>query len=823
MLFSELTPEEQAASPSERERWLHSLAPYCLGVPGVPAPPRRPDYAAAVRACYAERPLPAEMNLLASWLEDEPLAPGTPPGGPRDMPTVPPGEPEPELFSAPPMAPLGENDVALAEEVEKALAARPVPYELSDRLEDYLALATLRPFAQRYAAACELRAIKAGYPLRDGRLPVPALLPVLLQKEFHYESDPNALADSSLFYELDASWLVRVARSILMVSPPVIQSEFKLLDLVSGRAYNDAPEQEILALVLAEGQNAGARREARDKLGASAVRSVRLRRLAAAFAWGTRLCRALTGRPYQLEMISNERLGYTRFNEEKLYISPMPILREEPYGDSIVRGLILHELGHHLYHKSPEALAIWEAADKTGMGELLNLVSDEHLERNLRTINPRYGHYLRRLNAYAFQQRQREIGVDTLLEHFGGHAFPILSSLRLRVARDPVCVVVQNGRLLRLMEAQGMSFARFMRALRMGLGDRYGDPKVAEALALFRGRFRHLDMSGLMAIAQRLKEIFGDETKLLNWMNQDESLRSSDDVDLPTRDELKNAMGQVMGGEGKQNDQHPRPRGRATGGMNLDPNVQFRTIDKIVRLKHDPMEHAKYARQVAREAQILRQCLHGLGLGFVPETMRTQGRRLDRGRTRDLLLRSDPRVLIARRMQRLTDLFLGVAIDCSSSMGGQRIEKAKLFGTLLAEAVRNQRGIDLRLFGFTEREIFDAGTARACAVHALQANGGNNDAAGLQHVYEVAQASQRKAKLLIMISDGLPSDCSVAALSHLVQRLTRRRYCCAQVAVAPLSQMCFPHYILLDDQNLADSTRKFGVVVRKLVQQALGA
>jgi hypothetical protein len=73
-----------------------------------------------------------------------------------------------------------------------------------------------------------------------------------------------------------------------------------------------------------------------------------------------------------------------------------------------------------------------------------------------------------------------------------------------------------------------------------------------------------------------------------------------------------------------------------------------------------------------------------------------------------------------------------------------------------------------------------------------------------------------------MISDGLPTECTVAALKGLVNRLTRWNYCCAQVAVQRLEEICFPHYILLEDREFDVSVRKFGEVVMKLVGQTLG-
>ncbi len=791
-------------------RWVHALFHPDPAVRRAAVDPNQP-WPASVPWHYVNHFLhdPANADLARTWLVKHGHIPDE--NGNFAAP-----EETPLPHTVPPTKPFTPEQARLISEVETALDNSTTSPAMATKIEAYLALGTAIPFFRRSQAAWALRNL--GLPFAD-------FFPLFLQNEWHPDRPFNeVLQDPSMLACLEQDAVAASVKSVLMADLPMpateLDSEFRLLDLLHARLPEEPAVQDALALILTFGKNSGARREARDKLQPDFGRSIRLNRLARAFAWGMRLGRALTGHPYRIEMISNEQLGYTRFTEEKLYISPMPILRDEPDGEAVVRGLILHEYGHHLFHKSDQALEIWDKADKSGLGKLLNLVADEHLERNLRQLNPDYGHLLKRLCSFAFQFRRREIPVDTLLNFLGDGAFEVLSQIRLRTARDPQCVLVQNGRLMRAMELRGVSFARFIRALRMGMGNRYGDPKVKEALALFRGGFRRSDMAKLLEIATRLREIFGEETQLLDWMNQDECLRWPNDEDLPTRDELQKALGQLpgAGGPGKQ-----QPRGLPTAwGINLDPNVQFNRIKDIVRLQHDPARHADYARKIAREAQLLRRWLEDLGLGFVPQAMRTQGRRLDRGRTLPLVLHNDPRVLIRRQLQRRTDLFVGVLIDCSSSMAGERIEKAKTFGTLLAEAVKNQRGIDLRLFGFTEMQIFDAGTARRCAVHALNAWGGNNDAAALQHAFECAQASPRKAKLLIMISDGLPTNCSVAALQHLVQRLTRRRYCCAQVAVAPLEQMCFPHYILLDDAHLAESVQKFGAVVRRLVQEALG-
>jgi hypothetical protein len=619
--------------------------------------------------------------------------------------------------------------------------------------------------------------------------------------------------------------LVDETMTAVLTAGPGVADERRLPALLDP-APVDAREDACTRL-MAEGVQDAARAEAAGRLGPRLSRARKLRRVADAFAWGVRAGRELTGKLFAVQMISGQALGYTRFEEDRLYITPLPILRGERHARHIVEGLLLHEIGHHVYHRGPDKKPVWAEAEREQLHPLLNLVADEHLERNLRAQDEGYGDRLKKLAAYAFQHSVREVPVELLLGCLQGRAFPVLAATKLGVARRAGCVLVEGGRVLLEMEKAGLSFARFVRALRMGLGNRHRDLKVAEALALFRRRFRSSTMPELLDIARRLREIFGWETGILSAFAQDELLRSCEG-DLAqhgegiSNDEVQSEVQRVL-------NPPPRQGGRGAGGppgprwINVNPNERFDLITQVVPVPFDPAQHAAYAQRVARHARRMRRYLERLGLAMEQERLRVRGRSFDRTRAAALVVRGDPRMLIARNLRVLTDLFLGVLIDCSGSMqSGNNIEKARLFGTLLAEAARGFRGIDLRLFGFTDKVIYDAGNARHCAVHALKADGGNNDAAALWYVAQLARASRRRAKLLVMVSDGLPTECSAAALKGLVARLSARwKMCCAQVAVQPLAEVCFPNYILLDEGDLDASVRKFGLVVARLVQKAM--
>ena len=271
----------------------------------------------------------------------------------------------------------------------------------------------------------------------------------------------------------------------------------------------------------------------------------------------------------------------------------------------------------------------------------------------------------------------------------------------------------------------------------------------------------------------------------------------------------------------KQRTGADKPGGRPW--INVAPKTEFDRITTIKRMPYDATLHAPYARRVERNARALRKYLEELGISLVPVRARTTGHRIDTSRLRGMVLRGDPRVLVARQRAIATDVFIAIIIDCSGSMSSRdNMERAKHFAVLIAEAARGLRGVDVRVFGFTDKVIYDCGDAARCAAHTLSASGGNNDAAALWHATNIAKQSQRRAKLLAMISDGLPTECSVDALRHLVELLTKReKMVCAQVAVQPISEVCFPHYVVVQDEAMDASVRRFGEILVKLVGRAL--
>ncbi len=623
------------------------------------------------------------------------------------------------------------------------------------------------------------------------------------------------------YYGLLEGDLVAGVESVLLAGQPCVPETVLVKWML---ALPEDTFEELATLVLKQSRRKITCQALLSRLPHTARRRGLLSRLAGIFLWGIKVGRQLTSRLFQIEMLGGEDLGYTRMEESRIFINPLPLFRGQQYGQEVVEGLILHELGHHVYHRGEEEKQTWQKASEEGIFSLLNLVSDEHLERNLRSMDPMYDRCLKRLAAFAFLHNRREVPVDKLLETLQFRAFAVLSNSKLEVARKAGRVGLRSGELFSSLEKEGeSSFGRFVRALRMGRGNRWGDEKVKQALKLFGSGFRDLKLADQLPIARELRKIFGQECELIKVLSQDGACEADPEEVLVlgeglTPEEMRRELERLQRDSGSSSQEGP-----PVYWLNKCADPTFPPLTQLVPVAFDAAVEREYVRQVARHARRLSQVFQQLGLTYQPQRYRIRGHRVDSARVSQAVLRGEVRILQSRQLRFKTDLFLGVLVDCSGSMQGESIHKARLFATLVAQAARGLKGLDLRVLGFNDTTLFDAGDAHRCAAHNLQVSGGNNDAGALAYAATLARASRRRARLLVMISDGLPTACSVDALRGVVEKLSRKeRICCAQVAVRPLKEVCFPHYIELQgDGQLGLQVAEFGRIIARLTYKTL--
>jgi hypothetical protein len=690
------------------------------------------------------------------------------------------------------------------------LLAQPHTREIAAGLRDFLAVGAHRPLHLRRTVARRLLE-------RGDTFGVPIVAGMFLDHEEQLALDllsamPAATRDRVV---------VALTAAELTVGPPLGAAK-RIMQLAASGHVSRACAQDVYMQLLEHSSDGNDRKEASQRAEPGPGRNAKLAALARAFAWGVRRGRDLTGRLFRVHMTpERQELGYTFLNESRIFVSPLPLLRGDQNGPAIVEGLILHELGHHRYHRGEAAAGIWRRAEKDGLGPLLNLVADEHLERNLRAMDAEHGDRLKQLSAHAFLHASREVGVQSLLDALLGGACEALTDVALGVAHRVDAVEIESGSLLRVLAWREGSFARFVRALRLGQGNRWNDPLVEKALAHFGAGFRRLDMAGLFAVTQAVAELFGGRHAVAALFGGHESipwsaLESDQHGENISDDEVQREVERIL--DPRQANSGPASGRPDRFALNVNPKEEFDRIDHVERLPHDPVKHRAVALHVRRHSMRLRDFFDRLGRSLVPHRGRLRGRALDRTRVRAVVTRRDPRMLVARETAVANDVSVATVIDCSGSMNAfDNLEKAKRFGVLVAEAVRDLSGVDARFFGFTDTVIFDAGDGDRCAVTSMEVQGGNNDAAALFHAARVAAASPRRTRVLVMISDGLPTECSTSALRALVTNLGRKGFVCAQVAVHPLEEVCFPNYVVLDEKNMDQSVARFGELIMKLV------
>ncbi|HEY4056402.1 MAG TPA: hypothetical protein VGM39_07325, partial [Kofleriaceae bacterium] len=385
------------------------------------------------------------------------------------------------------------------------LLAEPRTPETKDGLVRFLEVDQARPLHLRRDAAERLIVAEND----------PRGLPIIVEKLIEGQGDHKPLLTGviSRMHDLIAEAIVDVA----LIGGHAACSEKRLIALLDEirphRKLDPDLDGRLATRLLDEAQTKAGRKYGATRAVSDREAGSRMRAVAEVFAWGVRRGVELTGRQMRFHLTSEQKdFGYTFLDGNQVYVSALPMLRGEPNGIDVVEGLVLHELGHHAYHRGEEPQAIWKKAHEEGLGHLLNLIADEHLERNLRGVEPEYGDRLKRLGAYAFQHAPQEIKVTSLLQSMRGSSARALIGTELEVAFDEEAVRLKRGAILSQLEKHGHPLARFSRALRMNLGNRYADPLVSAALDLIPKNLKTLSMKEMYELTKRLAEMFGGAT-----------------------------------------------------------------------------------------------------------------------------------------------------------------------------------------------------------------------------------------------------------------------------------------------------------------------
>jgi len=576
-------------------------------------------------------------------------------------------------------------------------------------------------------------------------------------------------------------------------------------------------------------------------------------------AWGQRIGNLLLGKPVR---IYQYRQGLGRTGDDKkaavveMEISDTPITSGHRHGADIVRGLILHEIGHHLYdipergHKTMRGIA-----HSRGVGEIYDILRDERLERKLRSRNRQWGHYLDRLASYAFAQGEQSVSLERYAELI--EAEPEKAAAAIRRGELPGRLLPASsldGRCSVALDIHGVfQVPGLVPPLMMfltGLRCRFDvslcrDPRVVAAIAVVPGNLKDLPHREVLKVAQIIGDLIGTQKQhqadLKRLQQRQRSLGTAAKMleqalsRLGTTGQVPDWMVDLLTGPDASTVRqehtvpavphlrldrrsfHKRAAGTGQRFFNNDSGRDFDSLDQEVTLPLDADLHRQLVASIHKHVRRLRSYFQQLGTRSQDEYAMRSGRRLDLARARRGALLRQPNLLVGSREVIDPDLYLGILIDRSGSMRGQELNRAKAFGALVCESARLLPGIEGHVNAFDDDTFYNLGDFEHNSIAGLTAGGGNNDAGGMQRAAKLAFQSRKENRLLVMISDGMPTACSFESLQNLVSRLGKESgVICAQVAVSSLEQFAFPSYVDLSLCSFDESVARFGKLLVRL-------
>lgn len=207
----------------------------------------------------------------------------------------------------------------------------------------------------------------------------------------------------------------------------------------------------------------------------------------------------------------------------------------------------------------------------------------------------------------------------------------------------------------------------------------------------------------------------------------------------------------------------------------LDMDTEwFVQVDNVVPVEPDPAVIDELQPLVHALAQQLRPYLQKCGKAVIDRDDQPEG--FDLVDEAELALVGETSIFVNADEVPKPSVHLEVALDCSSSMAsatatlkpGDKFKLGKFFALVLEQATINLPGVSARFWGFTNDTIYDCGSPGEGRVSGLKCGGGNNDAAMLWHMGQSAAKSGKDVKILLMLSDGQPSECSWLSLHNLV-------------------------------------------------------
>ncbi len=259
----------------------------------------------------------------------------------------------------------------------------------------------------------------------------------------------------------------------------------------------------------------------------------------------------------------------------------------------------------------------------------------------------------------------------------------------------------------------------------------------------------------------------------------------------------------------------------ASDYKNTQPEISFPPIEKVNSLMPDPSRNREALQRIRRCVTVVRPYFRKFAQDREMEEQLYSGRRILGSGLLKFVMYGESRIF---RDQRVTDLenynglHVSVLIDSSASMAKDgRLERAKDAAALLAECFCDCRDIESLFLGYNQN-VYLCGTHEAHSFVSLAPTGKTNEAGALEYLKKQCGPLPHRRKLVVILSDGLPTSCSVESVRSLVNvMMTRFDFTFLYGALAGEVHPAYRLYVNLQADNWHSNLISFGKTLAGLL------
>jgi hypothetical protein len=211
---------------------------------------------------------------------------------------------------------------------------------------------------------------------------------------------------------------------------------------------------------------------------------------------------------------------------------------------------------------------------------------------------------------------------------------------------------------------------------------------------------------------------------------------------------------------------------------NTEQDKRFPALESVCRLEPDQIKWRRAILDARKFTEILRPFLNRQEQTQIMLESQYGGTRLMNSAVKKYLLYRERRIFRDNRVDDLLDFkdtHLSVLIDTSASMKTEgRLDKARTIATTLAVCLDECPNIESAFFGYNNSLYLCGSHGQGLSVGGLQPNGKTNEAAALDFIHREFSTIPSRNKIVIVLSDGQPTSCSVDSVSAVVERMAKR-------------------------------------------------